>query len=98
MGRPAILIPLPYATDDHQTANARAFEATGACIVLPHASFTAATLAGLLTSLTDEPERLSAMAAAAHAAGRPDAAARLADVVGELVSLPLSPSVTGVAA
>jgi UDP-N-acetylglucosamine--N-acetylmuramyl-(pentapeptide) pyrophosphoryl-undecaprenol N-acetylglucosamine transferase len=98
IGRPSILVPYPYAADDHQTANARAFETTGACIVLPHASFTPATLAGHLTSLTAEPERLAAMAAAAHAAGRPDAAARLADVVGELVALPLSPSVTGVAA
>lgn len=98
IGRPSILVPYPYAADDHQTANARAFEAAGACIVLPHASFTAATLAGLLVSLTGEPERLAAMAEAAHAAGRPDAAARLADVVTELVSLPLSPSATGVAA
>ncbi len=98
IGRPSILVPYPYAADDHQTANARAFEATGACIVLPHASFTAATLAKHLVSLTWEPERLAAMAGAAHAAGRPDAAARLADVVGELVSLPLSPSATGVAA
>lgn len=98
IGRPSILVPYPYAADDHQTANARAFEATGACIVLPHASFTAATLAGHLLSLTGEPERLAAMAAAAHAAGRPDAAARLADVVAEFVSLPLSPAATGVAA
>lgn len=98
IGRPSILVPYPYAADDHQTANARAFEATGACIVLPHASFTADTLAGHLVSLTDEPERLAAMAAAAHAAGRPDAAARLADVVSELVALPLSPSVSGVTA
>lgn len=98
IGRPSILVPYPYAADDHQTANARAFEAAGACLVLPHASFTAATLAGLLVSLTGEPERLAAMAGAAHAAGRPDAAARLADVVTELVSLPLSPSATGVAA
>jgi UDP-N-acetylglucosamine--N-acetylmuramyl-(pentapeptide) pyrophosphoryl-undecaprenol N-acetylglucosamine transferase len=98
IGRPSILVPYPYAADDHQTANARAFEATGACIVLPHASFTAATLAGHLMSLTGEPERLAAMAGAAHAAGRPDAAARLADVVAEFVSLPLSPSATGVAA
>jgi UDP-N-acetylglucosamine--N-acetylmuramyl-(pentapeptide) pyrophosphoryl-undecaprenol N-acetylglucosamine transferase len=98
IGRPSILVPYPYAADDHQTANARAFEATGACIVLPHATFTAATLAGHLVSLTEEPERLAAMAGAAHAAGRPDAAARLADVVTEFVSLPLSPAATGVAA
>ena len=96
IGRPSILVPYPYAADDHQTANARAFEATGACIVLPHASFTAATLAGHLVSLTEAPPRLAAMAAAAHAAGRPDAAARLADLVIEMTGLSLKP--TGVAA
>jgi UDP-N-acetylglucosamine--N-acetylmuramyl-(pentapeptide) pyrophosphoryl-undecaprenol N-acetylglucosamine transferase len=97
IGRPSILVPYPYAADDHQTANARAFEAAGACIVIPHASFTAATLAGHLRTLFDAPERLAAMGAAAHAVGRPDAAARLADLVGELIAAPsLAPS--GVAA
>jgi UDP-N-acetylglucosamine--N-acetylmuramyl-(pentapeptide) pyrophosphoryl-undecaprenol N-acetylglucosamine transferase len=96
IGRPSILVPYPYAADDHQTANARAFEVTGACIVIPHAEFTAATLAGHLADLFDKPQRLAEMAAAAHAAGRPDAAARLADLVGEMTGLVLSPS--GVAA
>jgi UDP-N-acetylglucosamine--N-acetylmuramyl-(pentapeptide) pyrophosphoryl-undecaprenol N-acetylglucosamine transferase len=81
IGRPSILIPYPYAADDHQTANARAYEATGACIVIPHAEFTAPTLAAHLRALFEAPERMAAMAAAAHAVGRPDAAARLADLV-----------------
>jgi UDP-N-acetylglucosamine--N-acetylmuramyl-(pentapeptide) pyrophosphoryl-undecaprenol N-acetylglucosamine transferase len=96
IGRPSILIPYPYAADDHQSANARAFEATGACIVIPHASFTAAALASHLSGLFEAPQRLATMAAAAHAAGRPDAAARLADLVVEMTGLALSPS--GVAA
>lgn len=97
IGRPAILVPYPYAADDHQTANARAFAASGACIVIAHADFTAEALADHLSALFDHPQRLADMAAAAHAAGRPDAAARLADVVGDLISSPaLSP--TGVAA
>jgi len=97
IGRPSILIPYPYAADDHQTANARAFEATGACIVIPHAEFTAPTLARHLRALIAAPDHMAAMAAAAHAAGRPDAAARLADLVGDLIATPsLSPS--GVAA
>jgi UDP-N-acetylglucosamine--N-acetylmuramyl-(pentapeptide) pyrophosphoryl-undecaprenol N-acetylglucosamine transferase len=95
IGRPSILVPYPYAADDHQTANARAFEAAGACIVLPHAEFSAQALAGHLSALFGEPPRLAAMAAAAHAAGRPDAAARLADLVGEMTKT-LSPA--GVAA
>jgi UDP-N-acetylglucosamine--N-acetylmuramyl-(pentapeptide) pyrophosphoryl-undecaprenol N-acetylglucosamine transferase len=97
IGRPSILIPYPHAADDHQTANARAFEAAGACIVIPHAEFTAPTLAAHLRALFAAPERMAAMAAAAHGAGRPDAAARLADLVGELIAATsLSPS--GVAA
>ncbi|MFI5000433.1 MAG: undecaprenyldiphospho-muramoylpentapeptide beta-N-acetylglucosaminyltransferase [Reyranellales bacterium] len=97
IGRPSILVPYPHAADDHQMANARAFEATGACIVIPHAAFTAEVLAGHLSALFEAPQRLAEMAAAAHAAGRPDAAARLADVVSELIAAPtLAPS--GVAA
>jgi UDP-N-acetylglucosamine--N-acetylmuramyl-(pentapeptide) pyrophosphoryl-undecaprenol N-acetylglucosamine transferase len=87
IGRPSILIPYPYAADDHQTANARAFEAVGACIVIPHAEFTAATLAGHLADLFGKPQRLADMAIAAHTAGRPDAAARLADLVGEMTGV-----------
>ncbi len=97
IGRPSILVPYPYAADDHQMANARAFEATGACIVIAHASFTSEALAGTLVTLFAAPQRLADMAAAAHAAGRPDAAQRLADLVGELIDIPaLAPS--GVAA
>jgi UDP-N-acetylglucosamine--N-acetylmuramyl-(pentapeptide) pyrophosphoryl-undecaprenol N-acetylglucosamine transferase len=95
IGRPSILIPYPYAADDHQTANARAFEAAGACVVIPHAGFTAPALAGHLRALFEAPQRLADMAAAAHAAGRPDAAARLADLVGELVA---TPTLSGAAA
>ena len=87
IGRPSILIPYPHAADDHQMANARAFEAAGACIVIPHASFSVAALAGHLKELFETPQRLVAMAAAAHAAGRPDAAARLADLVGEMTGV-----------
>jgi UDP-N-acetylglucosamine--N-acetylmuramyl-(pentapeptide) pyrophosphoryl-undecaprenol N-acetylglucosamine transferase len=88
IGRPSILVPYPHAADDHQTVNARAFEAAGACIVIAHADFTAETLAGHLRALLDAPPLLAGMAAAAHAAGRPDAAARLADLVGELIAAP----------
>jgi UDP-N-acetylglucosamine--N-acetylmuramyl-(pentapeptide) pyrophosphoryl-undecaprenol N-acetylglucosamine transferase len=87
VGRPSILVPYPYAADDHQTANARAFAAAGACIMLPHASLSAERLGTLLAELLQAPARLSEMAAAARAAGRPDAAARLADMVGELAGL-----------
>ncbi len=81
IGRPSILIPYPYAADDHQTANALAFEAAGACILMPHEGFAAEALAAHLRELLENPQRLAQMAAAAHAEGRPDAAARLADLV-----------------
>jgi UDP-N-acetylglucosamine--N-acetylmuramyl-(pentapeptide) pyrophosphoryl-undecaprenol N-acetylglucosamine transferase len=98
IGRPSILVPYPYAADDHQTANARAFEAAGACLVIAHADFTVAALAGHLKALFEAPQRLGDMAAAAHAAGRPDAAARLADMVAELIAAPVPVSSAGVAA
>jgi UDP-N-acetylglucosamine--N-acetylmuramyl-(pentapeptide) pyrophosphoryl-undecaprenol N-acetylglucosamine transferase len=98
IGRPSILIPYPYAADDHQTANARAFEATGACIVIPHADFTVASLAGHLKTLFEAPQRLAEMATAAHTAGRPDAAARLADMVEALIAAPVPFRSAGVAA
>jgi UDP-N-acetylglucosamine--N-acetylmuramyl-(pentapeptide) pyrophosphoryl-undecaprenol N-acetylglucosamine transferase len=98
IGRPSILVPYPHAADDHQTANARAFEASGACIVIPHPEFTAASLVRHLGALLETPQRLAEMATAAHAAGRPDAAARLADVVGEMIAAPATTLVSGVAA
>lgn len=93
IGRPSILVPYPHHTDEHQLVNARAFEAIGAAILMQHADFAPEALAARLRELFEAPERLAAMAAAAHAFGRPDAAARLADLVGELIAVPaLSPS------
>jgi UDP-N-acetylglucosamine--N-acetylmuramyl-(pentapeptide) pyrophosphoryl-undecaprenol N-acetylglucosamine transferase len=63
---------------------------------MPHASFSATALANQLSELLATPRRLADMAAAAHAGGRPDAAARLADVVGELTGFVPVPA--GVAA
>lgn len=80
-GRPSILIPYPHATDDHQTANARALDGVGASIVMPAASANAADLARHFRALFEAPERLAHMAQAAWALGVPDAAARLADLV-----------------
>lgn len=81
MGRPAILVPYPYAMDDHQRANAAALTAAGAGWLIPNAEFTAAALTFRLASLLADPAPLAAAAAAARGLGRPDAAERLADVV-----------------
>jgi UDP-N-acetylglucosamine--N-acetylmuramyl-(pentapeptide) pyrophosphoryl-undecaprenol N-acetylglucosamine transferase len=80
-GRPAILVPLPGAIDDHQTANAAALRNAGAARVVPQAEFTVPALAALLIELLTESKSLAAAAQAAAAAASYDAAARLADIV-----------------
>ncbi len=80
-GRPAVLVPYPYAADDHQTANARAFAATGGGWVMPQAELTAGDLSELLARVLADPSALQDAAAAAYGFGRAGAADRLADLV-----------------
>ena len=84
-GRPAILVPYPSATDDHQTANAQALVAAGAAQLMPERQFTPEGLDARLRQLLARPEQLSALAAAAHAIGHRDAAGNLAILVINLV-------------
>jgi UDP-N-acetylglucosamine--N-acetylmuramyl-(pentapeptide) pyrophosphoryl-undecaprenol N-acetylglucosamine transferase len=86
MGRPSILVPFPYATDDHQTANAHALDNAGGGWLMPQTAFDAAGLTARLLSLFTLPDCLIKAAACARAAGIPDAATRLADLVGRLAS------------
>ena len=78
-GRPAILIPLPTATDDHQSKNAARFAAVSAAIVLNQRTSTAAELAQLLSDLLADSGRRQAMAAAMRSLARPKAAADIVD-------------------
>ncbi len=80
-GLPALLVPLPSAADDHQTANARLCQAAGAAWMIVQSEFTAPALARRLFELLRNPDRLAAASRAARAAAVPDAAQRLADVV-----------------
>jgi UDP-N-acetylglucosamine--N-acetylmuramyl-(pentapeptide) pyrophosphoryl-undecaprenol N-acetylglucosamine transferase len=80
-GRPAILIPLPSATDDHQTANAREMAKAGGARMIPQKSFTPVELAKQMQKLGLEPAALANAAARARAVGRPNAASDLADLV-----------------
>ena len=80
-GVPAVLVPLPGAPSDHQTANARVLEGAGAAILLPDDRCDAVTLGTALDGLMDEAGLLSSMGGAASALGRPDAAAAGARVV-----------------
>ncbi|MCP5366926.1 MAG: undecaprenyldiphospho-muramoylpentapeptide beta-N-acetylglucosaminyltransferase [Hyphomicrobiales bacterium] len=85
LGRPAILVPYPHAADDHQAANAAAVAAAGGGWMMRQDRFTPETLAACLSDVLAEPARLQAAADAARAFGRPDAAARLADLVERLM-------------
>lgn len=80
-GRPAILVPLPGATDDHQTANAREISEAGGGRAIPQRAFTAQELAKQMQKLGLEPDALANAAACARSVGRPDAARDLADLV-----------------
>ena len=80
-GVPSILVPLPGAPGDHQTANARVLERVGASVLLPDAECDAGTLADRIDLLLDDPAALEAMGLAAARLGRPDAAAAGARVV-----------------
>ena len=80
-GVPAVLVPLPGAPGDHQTANARVLERVGAAVLLPDPECTPAGLTTVVEGLLADPVRLQAMAGAARSVARPDAAAAGAAVV-----------------
>jgi UDP-N-acetylglucosamine--N-acetylmuramyl-(pentapeptide) pyrophosphoryl-undecaprenol N-acetylglucosamine transferase len=80
-GRPAILVPLGIAADDHQRFNAKLLADVNAAVVIAERNCTADNLTLALAHLLGDPNRLKAMAQAAHNVARPDAAERLADLV-----------------
>jgi UDP-N-acetylglucosamine--N-acetylmuramyl-(pentapeptide) pyrophosphoryl-undecaprenol N-acetylglucosamine transferase len=81
IGRPAILVPLPGSIDQDQFANAGVLAEVGGAVRIAQADFTAERLAGEISAFAAAPERLAEIAKAARAAGRLDAAQRLADLV-----------------
>jgi UDP-N-acetylglucosamine--N-acetylmuramyl-(pentapeptide) pyrophosphoryl-undecaprenol N-acetylglucosamine transferase len=80
LGKPAILVPYPFAADDHQRRNAEALVARGAAVMILDREITAEKLAAAIASLRDDPAKLRAMAEAAKLLGRPDAAEKVVDV------------------
>jgi len=72
--KPALLVPFPFAADDHQTKNARALKEAGAARVLPQANLTVESLAAELIGLLSNPPRLQEMSRAAASVARPQAA------------------------
>ncbi len=93
-GRPAILIPFPAATDDHQTANAREMTAAGGARTIQQANFTPTVLARQIEAMAADPVALNNAASRALSVGRPHAARDLADLV-ERVGRGLAPVVVG---
>ena len=85
MGRPSMLVPLPQAIDDHQSANARSLTECGAAVFLRQSELTAESLAAALQGYLDHSETLSTMAAAAAANATPGAAERVSDCCEELL-------------
>jgi UDP-N-acetylglucosamine--N-acetylmuramyl-(pentapeptide) pyrophosphoryl-undecaprenol N-acetylglucosamine transferase len=84
IGRPAILVPYLYAIDDHQTANARAFDRQGAGWLTSQLDLTPDSLAIQLEALLRAPDSLREAAARARDCAVPDAAERLADLIVDL--------------
>jgi UDP-N-acetylglucosamine--N-acetylmuramyl-(pentapeptide) pyrophosphoryl-undecaprenol N-acetylglucosamine transferase len=80
-GRPALLVPYPYATADHQKTNAAWMERAGAAVTIDDAELSASRLEAEVGALLSDGGRLGRMAAASASLARPDAAARIADEV-----------------
>lgn len=80
-GIPALYIPLPWAADDHQTANAQAVTRVGGAEVLPQATTTPAYLATRLRALVGDRALVARMSHAARSLARPQAAAEVAELV-----------------
>jgi len=84
----ALLVPFPFATDDHQAINAAALVEAGAALMFREEELTGEKLAQELRRLASEPERLQRMERAAGGLGRPEAARELVDLCAELVAPP----------
>ncbi|PIW54117.1 MAG: undecaprenyldiphospho-muramoylpentapeptide beta-N-acetylglucosaminyltransferase [Sphingomonadales bacterium CG12_big_fil_rev_8_21_14_0_65_65_10] len=89
VGRPAILVPLPIATDDHQAVNAREMVKAGGARAIRQENFVAKELAKQIKALAERPDALANAAHAAWNCGHPKAAQKLADLVEGFGGAPL---------
>jgi UDP-N-acetylglucosamine--N-acetylmuramyl-(pentapeptide) pyrophosphoryl-undecaprenol N-acetylglucosamine transferase len=93
-GRPAILVPLPSATDDHQSYNVKEMVAAGGARAIAQPAFTAVELAKQIEKIALEPGALENAAQAAKSCGRPNAVADLADLVESFGRAPIMHGLT----
>jgi len=82
-GKPSILVPFPFAADDHQTRNAEAMQRGGAARLVRDAEMTGETLFALAAELAGDPEALARMGQAARRFAKPGAARRAAEILEE---------------
>jgi UDP-N-acetylglucosamine--N-acetylmuramyl-(pentapeptide) pyrophosphoryl-undecaprenol N-acetylglucosamine transferase len=92
IGRPSILVPLPYALDDNQTPNADLLADAGAGWRLRERDLSPELLSQMLIGIFADPQDLKARAARAHALATPDAAEKLADLVERLADISSNPA------
>jgi len=85
-GVPSILVPYPFAADDHQTKNAEIFSRAGAGVLIKQSELNADSLAEILNRITRDAASMAAMKAAARKLSHDDAAERIADVIEELAA------------
>ena len=83
-GRPAVLIPFPAATDDHQRKNAEVLDRAGAAVLIDQKDLTPDRLATVVGDLLNDAEKRARMAAAMRTFAKPEAAARIVDRLLEL--------------
>lgn len=96
IGRPAILVPYPFALDHDQAANAAGMAGLGGAVVVPQAQLTPEKLAAKLKAWMTSPEKMTEMATAAAKAGQPQAAGLLANLVESIAGPTTSDSVKGI--
>jgi len=85
-GVPAIFVPFPQATHDHQTMNAKAMADIGAALLLPQKGMSGESLGGLVLEMLGDPGRLKAMEQAARSFSKRDAAADIAEGLAALAA------------
>jgi len=85
-GKASILVPLPTSAHDHQRWNARKLQEAGAAVVIEEKDLTGERLARTILDLRNDPNRVAAMEKSALSLARPEAAARIADMIEEMIA------------
>jgi UDP-N-acetylglucosamine--N-acetylmuramyl-(pentapeptide) pyrophosphoryl-undecaprenol N-acetylglucosamine transferase len=86
IGKAALFIPFPFATDDHQTRNAQALVDAGAAEMIAESELSSKALANVINKLANERRQLAMMEENARALGRPNAAQEIVDDIYEFIS------------